>query len=64
MTQEFLDIFAKNNGFVGWFRTSAKDDINIDESFQLLVNSILQANIDINQENGEAEINIDNFRGN
>ncbi|NXL94435.1 RAB32 protein, partial [Alectura lathami] len=34
-------LLAKEGGFVGWFETSAKDNINIDEAARFLVENIL-----------------------
>ncbi|XP_004628615.1 ras-related protein Rab-32 [Octodon degus] len=36
-----MDQFCKDHGFSGWYETSAKDNINIDEAAQLLVENIL-----------------------
>ncbi|NXS63001.1 RAB32 protein, partial [Brachypteracias leptosomus] len=36
-----MDQFCKEGGFVGWFETSAKDNINIDEAARFLVENIL-----------------------
>uniref|UniRef100_G3VG12 Ras-related protein Rab n=1 Tax=Sarcophilus harrisii TaxID=9305 RepID=G3VG12_SARHA len=36
-----MDQFCKENGFVGWFETSAKENINIDEASRCLVKHIL-----------------------
>ncbi|XP_059398535.1 ras-related protein Rab-38 isoform X2 [Carassius carassius] len=36
-----LDTFCKENGFVGWFETSAKDNTNIETAAKCLVDHIL-----------------------
>ncbi|KAI7796362.1 putative ras-related protein Rab-38-like [Triplophysa rosa] len=36
-----LDTFCKENGFVGWFETSAKENTNIDAAAKCLVGQIL-----------------------
>ncbi|XP_013372131.1 PREDICTED: ras-related protein Rab-32 [Chinchilla lanigera] len=36
-----MDQFCKDHGFSGWFETSAKDNINIDEAARFLVENIL-----------------------
>ncbi|KAM8831304.1 ras-related protein Rab-32a isoform 2-T2 [Spinachia spinachia] len=36
-----MDDFCKETGFLGWFETSAKDNINVDEAARFLVESIL-----------------------
>lgn len=35
-----MDEFVKENDFIGWFETSAKDNINIDESAKGLVSQV------------------------
>jgi GTPase SAR1 family protein len=35
-----MDDFCRENGFVTWFRTSAKENTNIEESFQCLINEV------------------------
>ncbi|XP_026562557.1 ras-related protein Rab-38 [Pseudonaja textilis] len=38
-----MDQFCKDNGFVGWFKTSAKDNINIEEAARCLVKHIISS---------------------
>ncbi|XP_032075067.1 ras-related protein Rab-38 isoform X2 [Thamnophis elegans] len=38
-----MDQFCKDNGFVGWFETSAKDNINIEEAARCLVKHIISS---------------------
>ncbi|CAC5394559.1 RAB32 [Mytilus coruscus] len=38
-----MDDFCKENGFVGWFETSAKENINIDEAARFLVTRLKPA---------------------
>ena len=46
-SDEALDSFCKEHGFLAWFYTSAKENINIAESLQLLAESLLDnKNID------------------
>eukprot|EP01125_Pyxidicula_operculata_P005590 TRINITY_DN1963_c0_g1_i1.p1 TRINITY_DN1963_c0_g1~~TRINITY_DN1963_c0_g1_i1.p1 ORF type:complete len:219 (-),score=50.07 TRINITY_DN1963_c0_g1_i1:189-845(-) len=40
-SKEEMDKFCQENGFVDWFATSAKEDIDIDKAAQKLVESIL-----------------------
>ncbi|XP_059842351.1 ras-related protein Rab-32-like [Hypanus sabinus] len=39
--QTSMDRYCKENGFVTWFQTSAKDNINVDEAVKFLVGNIL-----------------------
>jgi len=41
-SEEQMEQFCKDQGFVGWFETSAKDNINIDKSSKFLVSKILE----------------------
>ncbi len=36
-----MDQFCRENGFVKWFETSAKENINIDASTQFLINEVI-----------------------
>ncbi|XP_068572604.1 ras-related protein Rab-38b [Cebidichthys violaceus] len=42
-----MDQFCKDHGFVGWFETSAKDNLNIVEAANLLVKHIMATENDI-----------------
>lgn len=35
-----MDEYCKTNGFAGWFETSAKDNVNIEESAKALVSKV------------------------
>lgn len=35
-----LDEYCRDHGFAGWFETSAKDNVNIEESAKGLVNKV------------------------
>ena len=35
-----MDDYCKERGFAGWFETSAKENINIDEAARFLVSSV------------------------
>ncbi|XP_063958193.1 ras-related protein Rab-32B-like [Lytechinus pictus] len=39
---DMLDHFCKENKFIGWFGTSAKDDTNVGDAMSYLVETILQ----------------------
>ncbi|XP_048779547.1 ras-related protein Rab-32-like isoform X2 [Ostrea edulis] len=45
-----MDEFCKEKGFVGWFETSAKENINIDDSARFLVQRILENDSNIKRE--------------
>lgn len=37
-----MDEFCREKGFAGWFETSAKENINIEEAARSLVNKVSQ----------------------
>ncbi len=37
---EYMDEFCVKNGFAKWFQVSAKANINIEASFQFLINEV------------------------
>lgn len=45
-----MDDFCKEKGFIGWFETSAKENINIDDSARFLVQRILENDSNIKRE--------------
>jgi len=45
MTPSYLDDFAKKNGFVKSFRTSAKMNAGVEEAFLFLINTVLQKDL-------------------
>jgi len=42
MDHEALDRFVKENGFIGWFTSSAQNNTNIDEAMKFLIAKILE----------------------
>ncbi|XP_045699402.1 ras-related protein Rab-32 [Phyllostomus hastatus] len=55
-----MDQFCKEHGFSGWFETSAKDNINIDEAARFLVENILMNQQSFpNEENDADKIKLD-----
>jgi len=41
-SKEVMDAYCKEHGFVGWFATSAKENINIDGAVDCLIENILK----------------------
>jgi len=39
-TKEEMDTFCQTNGFTGWFETSAKDNISVDQATEALIEQI------------------------
>eukprot|EP01132_Coremiostelium_polycephalum_P008600 gene8600-10586_t len=48
-TANEIDKYCKENGFIGWFETSAKDNMNIEKAARFLVEHILKNDIKRNQ---------------
>ncbi len=40
-----MDAFCVENGFVGWFETSAKEDINVEKAANFLVSKIMESDV-------------------
>lgn len=40
-----MDEYCKQHGFAGWFETSAKDNVNIEESAKTLVSKVSDAQL-------------------
>ncbi|KAI1283261.1 Ras-related protein Rab-32 [Halotydeus destructor] len=55
---EYLDKFCSENGFAGWFYTSAKNNENVEEAAKYLVNKVLQAkrSFDSDDEDEDADV--------
>ncbi len=41
LSEEVMNDYCKENGFLAWFATSAKENINIDEAVNFLVENII-----------------------
>uniref|UniRef100_A0A4X1VR77 Ras-related protein Rab n=1 Tax=Sus scrofa TaxID=9823 RepID=A0A4X1VR77_PIG len=54
-----MDQFCKEHGFTGWFETSAKDNINIDEAARFLVENILANHQSFPSEENDGRIKLD-----
>ena len=59
--REFLDEFCATNHFTGWFDTSAKENIHIDEAAKALVVGVLE-HPDIFERKSEAKKHHEAFR--
>lgn len=55
-----MEEFCKEKEFLGWFETSAKENINIDEAARFLVNQILKNDQSMNS--GEEEVDKDKIQ--
>ncbi|KAM6968680.1 ras-related protein Rab-32 [Tautogolabrus adspersus] len=45
-----LDCFCTDNSFTGWFETSAKENVNIDEAFAFLVKQMMRCDAGLSNE--------------
>ncbi len=45
-----MNEFCQDKGFIGWFETSAKDDINVEQAAKFLVSKILEKEDALKQE--------------
>ena len=54
-SKEEMDQYCQENGFIGWFETSAKDDKNINEAANFLVKKILENHAEMNKQQGEEQ---------
>lgn len=45
-----MNEFCQDKGFIGWFETSAKDDINVEQAAKFLVSKILEKENALKQE--------------
>jgi Ras-related protein Rab-32 len=50
---KFLDQFCQDHGFVGWFYTSPKENVNIDESANFLIKSIITSKRRLTQDSDD-----------
>jgi len=55
---ELLDKFAKDNGFCGWFATSAQNNVGVDEAFKCLTSKILEVAKTNNAPKPEKELDL------
>ena len=39
--KEALDKYVQDNGFIGWFQTSASENVNIDDAMKYLITKVL-----------------------
>eukprot|EP01102_Stenamoeba_stenopodia_P015995 TRINITY_DN552_c0_g4_i1.p1 TRINITY_DN552_c0_g4~~TRINITY_DN552_c0_g4_i1.p1 ORF type:complete len:211 (-),score=58.82 TRINITY_DN552_c0_g4_i1:122-754(-) len=46
-TSAQMDKYCEENGFIGWFETSAKDNINVEKAMQFLLSKIIENDQDM-----------------
>jgi Ras-related protein Rab-32 len=54
-----MNSYCAENGFAGWFETSAKENKNIDEAARFLVEKILENHVEMHKEQNPDVLNID-----
>ena len=61
---EKLDNLCKENGILNWFATSAKKNINVENSALSLINKIHESNLSSNLEPSQDTVNINDVNNN
>eukprot|EP00727_Mastigamoeba_balamuthi_P005575 m51a1_g1637 putative rab gtpase (218) ;mRNA; r:304047-305416 len=56
---ELMDKFARDNGFVGWFPTSALSDTNIDKAMMFMVDHILEVSKNFSPERPKGDVSLE-----
>jgi predicted GTPase len=51
ISNEDMNQFIIENGFAGWFETSAKENQGIETAAQFLVNKIMENRVEVKEEN-------------
>mmetsp|Transcript_11637 Transcript_11637/g.19429 ORF Transcript_11637/g.19429 Transcript_11637/m.19429 type:complete len:217 (+) Transcript_11637:55-705(+) len=54
LDKDKMDAYVKENGFIGWFETSAKEDIGIKKAYNKMVEHILTNDPEINEKDPDA----------
>ncbi|XP_029430084.1 ras-related protein Rab-7L1 [Rhinatrema bivittatum] len=55
MTKEEIDLFSKENNFIGWTETSVKENKNINESMRVLIEKMLATSDDLPSPSAQGE---------
>lgn len=55
---EEMNGYCAENGFAGWFETSAKENKNIEEAVKFLVEKILENHVEMNQAQNPETLNL------
>ncbi|KCV68111.1 Ras-like protein Rab-32A [Fonticula alba] len=54
-----MDKYCEEKGFIGWFETSAKENVNIDKACRALVAKILENDVSNNKRDAKATVVVD-----